>query len=584
MFALIAGAVVLFASEKVSFDITALAVTGILMVSGILTVEEGLSGFSNQATVTIGAMFILSAGFRETGVLRALGNFFARIAAGGSRRGFFLILLLVGGISAFINNTAAVAIFIPVFFGLSRTIGMSPSRLLMPLSFISIFGGACTLLGTSTNILIASIAIDAGLEEFSMFEFAPVGLIFMAVGFIYMFLYGNRKIPDYGPRADLTDQYSMGGYLYDLELTGECRHLGKPLEECILTDDIDLDVLRVFRGRESGNPAHRSDLQEGDVLRTRGSQKEVGRLIRRDRLRIRPPRAWKDSDLSAGREVLVEVSVAPDSGLTGKPLKTADLNRTYGAVVLAIRHRGELIREDFRDTRLAGGDSLLLSMENDRIPHLEESPDFIVLSRVEPKGQNRGRMAVAVLVLAGVILTAALNILPIVVSALLGCLVLLFTGTITTRQAYNAVQWKVIFLLAGILPLGIAMGNTGADRLLADLVLSALRPLGPGMVLSGFFLLAIVVTNIVSNQASAVLLAPIMISTANSMSLNPRTFLFALAFASSLSFATPVGYQTNTMIYNAGRYTFRDFTRVGIPLSLLLWLVGSILIPVIWPL
>ncbi len=228
LFVLIAGAVVLFASEKVSFDITALAVTGILMVSGILTVEEGLSGFSNQATVTIGAMFILSAGFRETGVLKALGNFFARIAAGGSRQGFFLILLLVGGISAFINNTAAVAIFIPVFFGLSRTIDISPSRLLMPLSFISIFGGACTLIGTSTNILIASIALDAGLEEFSMFEFAPMGLIFMAVGFIYMFLYGNRKIPDYGPRADLTDQYSMGGYLYDLELTGDCRHLGKP--------------------------------------------------------------------------------------------------------------------------------------------------------------------------------------------------------------------------------------------------------------------------------------------------------------------------------------------------------------------
>lgn len=584
LFALIAGAVVLFASEKVSFDITALAVTGILMVSGILTVEEGLSGFSNQATVTIGAMFILSAGFRESGILRALGKFLARIAAGGSRQGFFLILLLVGGISAFINNTAAVAIFIPVFFGLSRTIGISPSRLLMPLSFISIFGGACTLIGTSTNILIASIAIDAGLEEFSMFEFAPMGLIFMAVGFIYMFLYGNRKIPDYGPRADLTDQYSMGGHLYDLELTGECRHLGKPLEECILTDDIDLDVLRVFRGRESEHTSTQSDLQEGDVLRTRGSQKEVGRFSQRDRLRIRPPRAWKDSDLTVGREVLVEVSVAPDSGLTGKTLKSAELKRTYGAVVLAIRHRGELIREDFRDIRLAGGDSLLLSMENDRIPHLEESPDFIVISRTEPKDQNRGRMAVAVLVLSGVILTAALNILPIVVSALLGCLVLLFTGTITTRQAYNAVQWKVIFLLAGILPLGIAMGNTGADRLLADLVLSALRPLGPGMVLSGFFLLAIVVTNIVSNQASAVLLAPIMISTANSMSLNPRTFLFALAFASSLSFATPVGYQTNTMIYNAGRYTFRDFTRVGIPLSLLLWLVGSILIPVIWPL
>ncbi|MFO8184814.1 MAG: SLC13 family permease [Candidatus Aegiribacteria sp.] len=584
LFALMAGAVALFVSEKVSFDVTALMVTGILMVSGILTVKEGLSGFSNQATVTIGAMFILSAGFRQAGVLRALGAFFSRIAAGGSRQGFLIILLVVGGISAFINNTAAVAIFIPVFIGLSRTLGRSPSRLLMPLSFISIFGGACTLIGTSTNILIASIALDAGLEKFSMFEFAPMGLIFMAAGFVYMFLYGNRKIPDYGPKADLTDQYGMGNYLYDLELTDECQHQGKPLEECILTDDIDLDVLRVFRGRESESAARsRSDLRKGDVLRTRGSQREVGKLSDRDRLRIRPPREWKDSDLVQGRDVLVEVSVAPDSGLAGKTLKSADLKRNYGAVVLAMRHQGKLLHENFQDVRLAGGDSLLLSIEHNRIPHLEESPDFIVISRAELKAYSRGRMAVAVSVLAGVIATAALNILPIVVSAMLGCLVLLLTGTITTRQAYNAIQWKVIFLLAGILPLGIAMSNTGADRLLADWVLSTLRPLGPNAVLSGFFLLAIIMTNIVSNQASAVLLAPIMITTANSMSLNPRTFLFALAFASSLSFATPVGYQTNTMIYNAGRYTFRDFTRVGIPLSILLWLVGSLLIPVIWP-
>jgi di/tricarboxylate transporter len=585
LFFLIIVAVILFVSEKVSFDVTALIITGILMVSGILTVEEGLSGFSNQATVTIGAMFVISAGFRESGALRALGSLLTRLYRKDSRRALLFILALVGIISAFINNTAAVAIFIPVFIGISAEIDKSPSKLLMPLSFVSIFGGACTLIGTSTNILIASIAVDNGLAEFSMFEFAPMGLIFLAVGFLYLFLYGNRMIPEYEQSTELTSQYDIGGHLYDLELTDECPHIGKSLKDCILTDDIDLDVLRVFR-REGSDATESSEeeLEKGDVLRLRGSSEEVRKVQDEGHLRLKPPRDWKDSDLVKGADVLVEVSISPESGLVGKNISSVDFKKSYGAIVLALRHRGKLIREDYGNTRLAGGDSLLLSIRHDRVPELERSADFIVTSQVELKSYSRKKIAIAVLVLAGVISTAAFDILPIVVSAILGALLLLVTGTVTTRQAYNAVQWKVIFLLAGILPLGIAMNKTGAAELLSEWLLSSLQQLGPTAVLSGFFLLAMVLTNIISNQASAVLLAPIMISAANSMSVNPRTFLFALAFASSLSFATPVGYQTNTMIYNAGRYRFSDFVRIGVPLSIILWLTGTLLIPVFWPL
>lgn len=585
LFFLIAAAVVLFVSEKVSFDVTALIITGILMVSGILTVEEGLSGFSNQATITIGAMFIISAGFRESGALRALGSFLSRLASRDRGKGLFLILVLVGAISAFINNTAAVAIFIPVFVSMSGIMEKSPSRLLMPLSFVSIFGGACTLIGTSTNILIASIAADNGLAEFSMFEFAPMGLVFMAVGFLYLFLFGKKLIPDYQQAKDLTGQYDIGGNLYDLELTEGCSHIGKPLEECLLTEDVDLDVLRVFRGKDSESAARsRNNLREGDVLRMKGSADDIERIEDQGHMRLKPPREWRDSDLVKGADVLVEVSVAPDSAMIGKTLNNVNLKKNFGAVVLAIRHQGKLLREGYMDVSLSGGDSLLLSVEHTRVPELEQSSDFIVISQAELKKYRKKEMAIAVSVLAAVIATAALNILPIVVSAILGCLVLLVTGTITTRQAYNAVQWKVIFLLAGVLPLGIAMNRTGAAELLSRWVLSSLESLGPVAVLSGFFLLAMLMTNIISNQASAVLLAPIMISAANSMSVNPRTFLFALAFASSLSFATPVGYQTNTMIYNAGRYRFSDFLRIGVPLSIILWLVGTLLIPVIWPL
>ncbi len=542
LFALLAAAVALFVSERVSFDVTALIITAVLMATGILTVEEGLSGFSNQATITIGAMFVISAGFRQSGTLKAVGSFFTRVAGRNGGRGLMMILLAVGAISAFINNTAAVAIFIPVFMAISRKLRRSPSRLLMPLSFVSIFGGACTLIGTSTNILVSSIARDSGLRSFSMFEFAPMGLVFMAVGFVYLFLYGIRRIPRYGRDENLTGQYRMEKHLYDLKLKEGCEHIGKPLEKSIMTEDLDTDVIRVFRGNES-RPAARapSDLRAGDVIRVRGSAGEIGRIGDREHMSVSSP-GYSDEDLLRGGDLLMEVSVAPDSGLVGKRLEDADLQRRHGVVVLAMRHQGELLREGYSDVKLAGGDSLLLSVERDRVPALEEDTDFLAISQIEPKRHDRRKMAIAVTVLAAVIATAALNVLPIVVSAVAGALLLVLTGTITTRQAYSSVQWKVIFLLAMVL------------------------------------------TNTVSNQASAVLLAPILIDVAGTMSVNPRTFLFALAFASSLSFATPVGYQTNTMIYNAGRFRFRDFLRIGLPLSAILWIVGSLVIPLIWPL
>ncbi len=584
VFALIIVAVIFFVSEKISFDVTAVLISGALMASGILTVKEGLSGFSNPATITIGAMFIISAGFRQTGALRAIGSFFERITRRNGRLGIVVVLLIVGVISAFINNTAAVAIFIPVFIAISIDMGKSPSRLLMPLSFISMFGGACTLLGTSTNILVSSLARDNGLEGFSMFEFAPMGLIFAVAGVVYLLVYGAKKIPAYESAEDLTEQYRMDGNIYDLELKDGCEHIGKPLRECILTEDLDLDVLRVFRGDESeGGTRTSSKLRKGDVLRMRGSSEEIDRVKGRDKLVVRPSRKWKDADLARGRDVLVEVSLAPDSGLIGKTISNIDFMKKFGAFVLAIRHNGRLIKENYGDVRLAGGDSLLLSMERERLPSLEEDADFLVVSRVELKKYRTRKIIIAASVLAAVVTTAALNILPIVVSAVLGCLVLVLTGSITTRQAYNAVQWKVIFLLAGVLPLGVAMSKTGAAGLLADWVLKLLKPMGPTAVLSGFFLLAMLLTNIISNQASAALLAPIVINAAQSLSVNPRTFLLAVTFAASLSFITPVGYQTNTMIYNTGRYRFKDFLRIGLPLSMILWVVGSLVIPIIWP-
>lgn len=584
VYALILLAIVLFVNKRIPFDITSLIILAILVVSGILTPEEGLSGFSNPATVTIACMFILSEGLRRTGALDIVGDFFFKLGKLNYRLAVFIVMVVIGVISAFINNTAAVAIFIPVIISLSRDLGESASRLLMPMSFAAMFGGVCTLIGTSTNLLVDSIARDNDLAGFGMFEFAPVGIIFLGAGFLYIFTIGMKIIPERRKDESLTDTFEMQSYLTDVVLEPNSTFVGKPLKNTKPIQDLDLDIVEVFdKDMNSKTDRESIELEAEDVLRIRGSVKELNKLLNREDVIIKPTKTWEDQDFELGNAQLVEAAIAPESTYEGKKIDELRLYQQYESTVLAIRQSGKVQQEDLSNIRLQSGTSLLLYTKKERVNDIKTSEEFVLATEIELPETKSSKIPVALAIITGVVGLAALGILPIVASAICGVILMILTGCLSNEEAYQAINWKVIFLLGGVLPLGVAMQKTGAAELLVDLLIQQLESLGPTAVLSAFFFLSMMLTNVISNNATAVLLAPIAIEAASSIGVDPTPMLVAVTLAASLSFMTPIGYQTNTMIFGPGQYTFVDFLKVGTPLNLLFWIIGTFSIPYFWP-
>ncbi len=586
VFGLILLALVLFAYERMRIDATAVLVMTLLMLSGILTPADALSGFSNIATVTVAAMFVLSAGLRQTGALVAVGDGLGRLGKRNSWLALGVMMLTVGVVSAFINNTAAVAIFIPVVVGMARDMRESPSRLLMPLSFASMFGGVSTLIGTSTNLLVNAIAIDAGLEPLGMFEFTALGLILFAVGFLYL-LVAVRFIPRRraGIGQDLTARFEVAPYIAVVRVDDRAPFVGETVADNLLTRHLDVEVIDVHRdGQALSGVGGQIHLQAGDVLHVRADAPEIHRLLDVEGVGLVPSASPSlDAEIESERDTLIEVVVAPDSQLGGQTIEEVNFPGRHGAQVLAVRQHGRL-RHDLRRTVLRGGNSLLLKINRERLGELRQLEDFVIVSEVVVPRIRRDRMVPALTIIVAVVALAAFDVLPIVVAAVAGGLAMVGIGALTAEEAYEAINWKVIFLLAGVLPLGEAMEKTGAARLLADLLITNLDVLGPLAVLSAFFLLTQLLTSIISNNAAAVLFAPIALSAAARLGVDGRPFVFAVAVAASMSFLTPIGYQTNTLIYGPGHFRFGDFVRIGLPLTLLVWVVASFAIPLIWPL
>ncbi len=584
VFIILAMAIVLFTTERVSFDISALIVMSALMLTGLLTPTEALVGFSNEATITIGAMFVLSEGMRQTGAIDAIGNFFSQLGQRNYWLAITSMMVVVGVISAFINNTAVVAIFIPIVLTVASALEISPSKLLMPLSFASMFGGVCTLVGTSTNILVSSIAEQHGLPAFSMFEFAPLGLIFFVTGIGYLLLIGIRLIPERSTTEEATTRFAMNEYLTDVVLQPGFKHFGQSPTESDLTHDLDLDVIQVFE--KSGTltaGGTRAMLKPGDTVRIRGNAREIKKLLAREDISLKPVKEWHDVDLEQDQDALVEAIIAPDADLVGQRIADVDFFHRFGAVVLAIRHHGKLHQDEIKEIRLSGGDSVLLSMDQEKVIEVKRNHAFVVASEMGFPNYRADKMLIVIAILIGVVAAAALNLAPILVTSVVGSILLVIFGCLTVEEAHAAIHWKVILLLAGIIPLGVAMEKTGAAELLSQNLLTVGRQWGPVAILSLFFFLSMMLTNFISNQATAVLLAPIAIQAAQALGVNTQPLLVAVTFAASLSFMTPVGYQTNTLIYGPGQYKFTDFTKIGTPLNLIFWLLATLLIPVFWP-
>lgn len=577
-------AVFLFVTEKLRVDLVALIVMGLLLLSGIITPQQGLAGFSNAATLTVGAMFVLSAGLFKTGAVSFLGEVTSRVFKSGFWFGIISVMLIVGVLSAFINNTPVIAIFLPILLGVARENGISASKILMPVSFASMFGGVCTLIGTSTNILVSSIAQENGLRPFTMFEFTPLGVLMFALGTAYLLVVGIRLIPERRGSGGLVDDFALNEYLAEIVLQPDSASVGKRIREAPLVKDLDLSIVKIEREDSVIHvPGPAETLEAGDILLVRCDIEQVRALQEQEGVLFKPQEKWGDDSLTTGDYRLLEAVLLPNSKLVGSTLQRSNFRERFDSTVLGIRHKGRLVTQKLSDTPLSAGDVLLVEIRQDRIANFRRSGDFIITSEMETTEFRRGKAVFAVAIVAAVVLAATFELAPIVVTAMIGAVGLILVGCISIEEAYEAIEWKIIFLLAGVLSLGVALEQSGAAALLSSNLLKYVGVLGPIALVSAFYLLTSILTETMSNNATAALLAPIAIATAKTLGVDATPFLMAITFAASASFMTPVGYQTNTMIYGPGQYKFIDFVKVGSPLNLMFWILASIMIPIIWP-
>ncbi|MEO6739523.1 MAG: SLC13 family permease [Chthoniobacteraceae bacterium] len=591
---ILAVAMGLFVTEKFSADFVSLLTLGALLLAGVIgnwtgwirtdhwiTFEEGLSGFANPAVITVAAMFILSEGLQRTGAMTATARLFARL---GSRPVVLLIAVIgvVAPVSAFVNNTAAVAVFLPVVLAACAKHKLPPSRYLIPLSYASQFGGVCTLIGTSTNLLVSSISERAGHGAIGMFEFAPLGLVMVVGGSLYLVFAGRWVLPQ-SRSGGASETEQLADYITELRVLDDSPLIGKNLTESKLGEQHEVTVIELLRGTRKIWSPHGEPFQAGDLLLVRGKAEDLIGLKAAVGLDINPEFKFRDETLRDQELTVITAIVAPRSQLVGRTLAQSDFLRRFDAIVMALRSHSGVQRQKLAHISLDAGDALLLLARKDDLPKLRASRQILLQEEITAPALRSRKAGLALGILVCVIALAALNVMPILVSALLGCLVMIVTGCLTQEEGYAAVDWKVIFLMAGIMPLGIALEHSGAAGAAATFAMKSVGSFGPIGVLAVVYLVTAVLTEFISNAASAVLVAPLAISTAAAMGLDPHPFLIAVTFAASTSFSTPVGYQTNTMVYNAGGYRFSDFPKAGIPLNLLFWLLAVIFIPLIWP-
>ena len=572
-----------FVREKWSPDVVAAIAVAALLVSQVLAPSDVLGVLSNSAPATIACMFVLSAALERTGCIDALGNWLGNLVGDNPVRVLAGLMITALVISAFLNNTPVVAILTPVAIALAKRASSSPSKLLIPLSFATVLGGMLTMIGTSTNILVDGVARKAGLEPFGMFEITPAALVFCVVGFAYLMLFSNRLLPD---RDTLSKQLRPDldrTFMTELLVPHDSPVIGKSLSEAQLNGGSGLQVLKIFRDHQQlSEPTGDTTLQAGDLLVLHGQVKDMVHVRERNRLTFNRGEAFET--VSSHDVILAEAIVGRGSRYSHRPMRDLDLTARYGIAVLAVHRQDENIQGNLDELHLQFGDVLLVEGTPAQIKRFADNGELISLNTVQERAYRRDKAPIAIIATLAVMLLAALKLMPIEGLAMIACAVVIATRCLDIEDAYKAVDWKILSLIFGMLAISIAMDKVGLIDLIVSQTMTVIPTSNPLLILGFVYLLTTTLTEILSNNAVAVLVTPVAIGIAHSLGLDPRPFVVAVMFAASVSFATPIGYQTNTFVYNAGGYRFSDFMRIGIPLNILMVGVAMLVIPLVWPL
>lgn len=578
-----AAAVALFVWNRLRVEVVGLIVLATLVVTGLISPAEVPSGFANEAVFTVAAMLVLSEGLVRTGVMDDIAARMGRAARGSATRLLLVMLAVVLPVSAFLNNTAAVAILLPVVLGLARELDVPPSRLLMPLSFGSQLGGTLTLIGTSTNLLVAGLAIDLGLGRIGLFEITPPALVATAAGVLFLLTVGRLLIPNRPPPPrDLLSSYELREYLTGLIVREESRLVGQTLRSIRFGQQFGLQVIAIRRsGEHIRFPAGRTRIHADDLLLVTGGAADIAQVEKSQDLVISGATPEVPMEAEGGR--LVEAIVPPRSRLVGRTLEELDFRSRYRVTVLGVQRHGVALHERIGAVPLLAGDTLLIQGTPEALQLLHRRGDLALLGPVELPTRRRNRRLHAIAILAAVVLAPALGLAPISVSALLGILLMILSGCLTADEAWDGIDWSVVILLGSILPLGLAIQRSGAAELVAGALLGVTAPFGPWGILAAVYLSTSLLTEVISNNAAALVLTPIAVAAAQALGVSPMPFVVAVMFAASNSFMTPIGYQTNTFIYGPGGYRFADYLRVGGPLSLVVAAASILAIPLFFP-
>lgn len=609
-------AIVLFIAEWVRVDVVALGVVAALGVTGLLTVDEAIAGFSNAAVITIAALFIVGGAVMHTGLARAMGNRILAVAGHSPARLTAVIMLAVALMSGFMSDTGVVAVMLPAVVALAADAKLRPSKLLMPLAFGSLLGGLSTLIGTPPNLIVSDVLRDYGYRPFGFFTYTPMGLLLMVTGVAYMLIAGRRLLPDYSPEHDiqpvetpeeLIDLYRLPDNLWRLRVRHNSPLVGHTVTTSRLGSRFEVSALEVVRSAEPQPDGHAHDdsvlveeidsavhirpvtdveLLPDDVLLAQGDPVDVQQAAAYFNLAIQPT-SYRDQQSLVTDEIgIAEIVLPPRSSLIGKTLPEVRFGSSYHLTVLDIRRSGANRRINLKTTPLAFGDTLLVQGEWKNIIDLKrQRRDFVVMGDPErlagPAHRQKAPLALAILV--GMVVLMVSGLVPIATASLLAALLMVVTGCLSMDEAYDAIDWKSVVLIAGMLPMATALEKVGLVNVVASGVTGTLGSFAPQIIMAGLFLLTTIFTQVLSNTATAVLVAPIALTMAQQLGIEPYAFVMTVAVAASMAFASPVASPVNTLVMGAGNYRFGDYLKVGLPMILFGLVLAVLVLPLLFP-